>query len=200
MNEDSGKAAWLVVGLGNPGRQYAGTRHNIGFQVIDRFAAEEGIALDRLKHQAQMGQGRFGDTPLILAKPMTFMNLSGEAVHRLTAYQNIDIQHLIVLHDDADFLPGTLRIKTGGGAGGHKGIKSIIDRLGNQDFIRIRLGVGRPQGGDLADYVLSRFDHDEKARVEEMVETAIVTLRSIMEKGIEEARKQLHTIKPGIMG
>jgi PTH1 family peptidyl-tRNA hydrolase len=183
----------LVVGLGNPGRQYAGTRHNIGFRVIDRFAAEEGIALDRLKHQAQTGQGRFGKAPLILAKPMTFMNLSGEAVHRLTAYKNIDIQHLIILHDDADFLLGTLRIKTGGGPGGHKGIKSIIDRLGNRDFIRIRLGVGRPQGGDLADYVLSRFHQDEKDLVEEVVTTATVTIRAIMEKGIEEARKQLHT-------
>lgn len=193
MNKVSGKTGWLVVGLGNPGRQYIGTRHNIGFRVIDRFAAEEGISLDRLKHQSQMGQGRVGETPLILAKPMTFMNLSGEAVYRLTAYQNIDIQHLIVLHDDADFLLGTLRIKTGGGHGGHKGIKSIIDRLGSRDFIRIRLGVGRPQGGDLADYVLSRFDHDEKDRAEEVVAAAIVTIRSIMEKGIEETRKLLHT-------
>jgi PTH1 family peptidyl-tRNA hydrolase len=193
MNPPLSQQKWLVVGLGNPGREYADTRHNIGFRVIDRFAEEEAIPLDRLKHQAQMGQGRFGKTVLVLAKPMTFMNLSGEAVYDLIAYNNIDTKHLIVLHDEVDFLLGTMRIKTEGGAGGHKGIKSIIDRLGETDFIRIRIGVGRPQEGNLADYVLSRFIESEKDLAEEVVTEATSAIRSILEVGVDEARKRLHT-------
>jgi PTH1 family peptidyl-tRNA hydrolase len=185
-------SGWLVVGLGNPGRKYAGTRHNIGFRVIDRFAEEEAIPLDRLKFQAQMGQGRYGKVPLILGKPMTFMNLSGESVYSLTAYNNIDIHRLIVLHDDVDFLLGTLRIKTGGGAGGHKGIQSIINRLGESDFIRVRIGVGRPQNGDMADYVLSRFDREEKDQVEEVVMKTLDIIRSILEVGVEETMNRFH--------
>jgi PTH1 family peptidyl-tRNA hydrolase len=140
-----------------------------------------------------MGQGRFGNTSLVLAKPMTFMNLSGDAVCGLISYNNIETQHLIVLHDEVDFLLGTLRIKTGGGAGGHKGIKSIIDRLGKSDFIRVRIGVGRPQEGNLADYVLSRFEQDEKDQVEKVVTEAVTAICSILEVGVDEARKQLHT-------
>lgn len=193
MNPPSTQQKWLVVGLGNPGREYRGTRHNIGFRVIERLAEEEAIPLDRLKHQAQMGQGRLGDVPLILAKPMTFMNLSGDAVYDLRAYNNIDTKQLIVIHDEVDFLLGTMRIKTEGGAGGHKGIKSIIDRLGETDFIRVRIGVGRPQEGNLADYVLSRFMQEEKDLVEEVVAEATSAIRSILDVGVGEARKRLHT-------
>ncbi len=193
MDPSISQQKWLVVGLGNPGVKYAGTRHNIGFRVIDRLAEEEAIALDRLKHQAQMGQGRVGETPLILAKPMTFMNLSGDAVYGLCAYNNIDTTQLIVLHDEVDFLLGAMRIKTEGGAGGHKGIKSIIDRLGKSDFIRVRIGVGRPQEGNLADYVLSRFKSEEKDLVEEVVIEATSAIRSILDVGVDEARKRLHT-------
>ena len=183
---------WLIVGLGNPGRKYAGTRHNIGFRVIDRFAEEESISLDRLKFQALSGQ-RQGRNTLILAKPMTFMNLSGEAVYGLLTNNKIDIQHLIVLHDDVDFLLGTVRIKIGGGAGGHKGIKSIIDRLGKNDFIRVRVGVGRPYGrGDLSDYVLSRFEQEEKEQVEEVVAEAGNIVRSILEFGVDNTMNRLH--------
>ena len=193
MNPSLSHQSWLIVGLGNPGREYAGTRHNIGFRVIDRFAEEEAIALDRLKHKAQMGQGRFGETILVLAKPMTFMNLSGDAVYGLRAYNNIDTKQLIVLHDEVDFLLGTMRIKTEGGAGGHKGIKSIIDRLGKSDFIRVRIGVGRPQEGNLAEHVLSRFMQEEMGLVEEVVAQATSAIRSILEVGVDEARKRLHT-------
>ena len=193
MNPSLSNQSWLIVGLGNPGREYRDTRHNIGFRVIDRFSEEEAIPLDRLKHKAQMGQGRLGETKLVLAKPMTFMNLSGEAVYGLRAYNNIDTKQLIVLHDEVDFLLGTMRIKTEGGAGGHKGIKSIIDRLGETDFIRVRIGVGRPQEGNLADYVLSRFMQEEKDKVEEVVTEAVAAIRSILEMGVDEARKRLHT-------
>ena len=193
MNPSLSNQSWLIVGLCNPGREYAGTRHNIGFRVIDRFSEEEAIPLDRLKHKAQMGQGRFGEAKLVLAKPMTFMNLSGEAVYGLRAYNNIDTKQLIVLHDEVDFLLGTMRIKTEGGAGGHKGIKSIIDRLGKSDFIRVRIGVGRPQEGNLADYVLSRFKSEEKDQVDVAVAGAVAAIRSVLEVGVDEARKRLHT-------
>ena len=183
---------WLIVGLGNPGRRYAGTRHNIGFRVLDKLAEKEGIPLDRLEHQALSGRGRIGEAAVILAKPMTFMNLSGESVRRIVAGEKIDPGRMIVVHDDVDFPLGILKIKTGGGAGGHNGIKSLIDRLGRSDFIRIRMGIGRPGEGDLADYVLSRFRREEVDQVEEMIMKAVGAVCSILETGVEKTMNGLH--------
>lgn len=186
------ESVWLIVGLGNPGRKYTYTRHNIGFRVIDRMAKDEAIFLDRLEYQALTGHGKFGAVSFIIAKPMTFMNLSGEAVDALLARKNIGIKNLIILHDDVDFSLGVLRIKTGGGAGGHNGIKSIIEKLGRPDFIRIRIGVGRSNGSDLSDYVLSPFETEEKSQAEDIVLKAVDAVRSIMDIGVSGAMSQFH--------
>jgi PTH1 family peptidyl-tRNA hydrolase len=178
--------------LGNPGRKYTDTRHNIGFRVIEEFAGELTIPLDRLKHQAQLGEGLCGAAHVILAKPMTFMNLSGNAIGEIVAYKNIEPEHVIIVHDEVDFLFGTLRVKTGGGAGGHKGIKSIIERLGTPDFIRIRIGVGRPDEISLTDHVLSGFNREEKNRLEEVISEAVYTLKSILDVGVDKTRNRLH--------
>ncbi len=158
-----GADLYLIVGLGNPGREYAETRHNVGFMVIDAVAKQEGIALSRVKSKAIYGQGQLGKQKVILAKPQTYMNLSGQAVSGLARFFKIPNENILVIHDDMDIPLGTLRIRKDGGPGGQKGIKSIIEQLGTTAFPRIRFGIGRPPGRmDPKAYVLERFLPREK--------------------------------------
>lgn len=156
------QAGWLVVGLGNPGKKYEGTRHNIGFAALDYAAGEWDIPVTKLRFDALCGAGRVGSQKVLLLKPQTFMNLSGVAVQKACSYYGIPSQRVLVLFDDISLAPGTLRIRTNGSAGGHNGIKSIIAAIG-EDFPRIKIGVGaKPHPGyDLADWVLSRFTQEE---------------------------------------
>nr|WP_294491466.1 aminoacyl-tRNA hydrolase [uncultured Mediterraneibacter sp.] len=160
---------FIIAGLGNPDRQYEGTRHNAGFEVIDRIAGKYNIAVNTKKHRALTGSGIIGGEKVILAKPQTYMNLSGESIRSLIDYYKIDEEHeLLVIYDDINLAPGQLRIREKGSAGGHNGIKNIIAHLGTQVFPRIRVGVGeKPPGYDLADYVLGHFSKAEKERMEE---------------------------------
>ena len=177
----------LIVGLGNPGKEYSKNRHNIGFMAVDVLASRFGIEVKRKKHKAVYGKGTIGENQVILAKPKTFMNKSGEAVERLKNYYGINDEDTLLIYDEIDLPFGTIRIREKGGSGGHNGMKSVIGRIG-QGFPRIRLGVGRPPGRmDPADYVLSDFKSDEWALVEEMTESAASAIELLLAEGLDIA-------------
>lgn len=172
----------LIVGLGNPGTDYASTRHNAGFLVIEKLAGDAGISLGKRKFNCVYGNGRLAYTEVLLAQPMAYMNRSGPPIQQLAAYYRITGQDLLVIHDDIDLVFGRIKIKEKGGHGGHNGIKSIMNAFGNGDFARVRIGVGRPESGrDAADHVLSRFRKDERAALDHIIaqaQDAVVTILS----------------------
>lgn len=180
---------YIIVGLGNPGRDYAGTRHNIGFEVIETLAKQENIGVLEKKHKAIIGKGYIGGQKVILAKPQTFMNLSGESVRELADYYKIDeTEELIVISDDISLEPGQLRIRKKGSAGGHNGLKNIIAHLGHDTFQRVKMGVGeKPKGYDLADYVLGHFDGEEKKIMEQAAADAADAIRMMLTEGADAA-------------
>lgn len=183
---------YIIVGLGNPTRQYQHTRHNVGFDAIDYMIDKYDISYSGVKHQAMYGKGRIAFEKVIVAKPVTYMNLSGEAVRQLVDYYKIDPEReLIVIYDDISLATGQLRIRKKGSAGGHKGIKSIISELGTQNFIRIKVGVGeKPKNWDLADHVLSRFPKTEQAQVEQAIEHSIDAVVKILSGDIDAAMNE----------
>lgn len=166
---------FLIVGLGNPTRQYEKTRHNVGFDVIDALAEKYNISISEKKQKALCGKGAIEGVKTVLAKPQTFMNLSGESVAALLGYYKLDPKtELLVIYDDISLAPGRIRIRKKGSAGGHNGIKNIISMIGTQNFMRIKIGVGeKPKGWDLADYVLGRFGKEERKLVDEAIEQAV---------------------------
>lgn len=165
---------YIIAGLGNPGKQYAHTRHNVGFDTIDVLAERYHISVDTKKHKALYGKGVIDGHKVILAKPQTYMNLSGESVRELIDFYKVDEEEeLIVIYDDISLDPGQLRLRAKGSAGGHNGIKNIIAHLGGQTFKRVKVGVGeKPKGYDLADYVLGHFSKAERERVDASLERA----------------------------
>ena len=180
---------WLIVGLGNPGRDYERTRHNCGFRAIDLLADKLGCKIDKGKFQGLYGQVLYGEKKLFLLKPQTYMNLSGRSVLQLSAYFNIPPQRIIVMFDDISLVPGRLRVRADGSAGGHNGIKSIIQELGSQAFPRVKIGVGakpHPEQ-DLADWVLSSFSASEEKALKEALENAGDAALCIIDKGAPEA-------------
>jgi PTH1 family peptidyl-tRNA hydrolase len=186
----------LIVGLGNPGLAYSHNRHNIGFMCLNRFARKQGIRFTRKQSQARIGQGEVAGTGLVLARPQTMMNLSGNSVGRLVKRYKIDPEDLIVLHDDLDLPLGKVRIRQGGSAAGHKGIESIINCLGNSDFIRIRVGIGRPvdmQGevmdrdAEVINHVLSDFTTSENRAVVEVVNKVCEAITCLLSEGLTAA-------------
>lgn len=182
----------LIAGLGNPGREYAATRHNIGFMVIDRLARKLGVAVEKKKFKALYGQGQIGPEKVLLAKPQTYMNLSGEAVSALLRWHKLGPSDLIVVFDDMDLPPGKLRIRQEGGAGGHKGMESIIWSLGTEAFPRLRIGVGKPENPnfDGAGYVLSRLAEDDVKIFTEAVDLAAEAVQCIVSEGLERAMNE----------
>lgn len=180
----------LVVGLGNPGRRYAATRHNVGFRVVERFAAVRGIALDAECFHGRFGRGRLGDLDVGVLEPLTYMNLSGDAVVAALAALPVGdpADDLLVVLDDVDLPPGRLRIRPGGGGGGHRGLTHVIERLGRSDFARLRFGVGRPPPPlDTADYVLEPFAPDEHRAVEARVAEAADAVALLLREGVRLA-------------
>lgn len=165
---------YLIAGLGNPTKQYENTRHNVGFEVIDTLAEKYHITIGEKKHKALIGKGMIEGQKVILAKPQTYMNLSGESIVELVHYFKLDPEtELIVIFDDISFVPGNLRIRQSGSAGGHNGVKSIIKCLGTQKFMRIKVGVGeKPKDWDLADFVLGRFTEQERKNLEDALQRA----------------------------
>jgi PTH1 family peptidyl-tRNA hydrolase len=163
----------LIVGLGNPGRKYAGHRHNVGFQCLDHLAEAWGLSFSKRKHKALLAQGHIAGLKAILAKPQTFMNLSGQAVERMARFYKVPPENILVIYDDLDLPVGKIRLRPEGGSGGHKGMKSVIEHLGSNGFPRLRVGIGRPTHGDPVDYVLSDFAPDEQIAMEQAYERAV---------------------------
>ena len=190
--------SWLIVGLGNPGREYEKTRHNAGFRGIDLLADKLGCKIDRLKFQGLYCQTNYGGRKLFLLKPQTYMNLSGRSVLQLSSYFNIPPEHIIVLFDDISLPPGRLRIRADGSAGGHNGIKSIISEIGSQAFPRVKIGVGaKPHAEqDLADWVLSAFSAQEEKALVSALDRAADAALAVIEKGVPEAANRFNGSQP----
>ena len=179
---------YIIAGLGNPGKEYENTRHNIGFDVIDRLAEEENIAVMESKHKALIGKGYVAGQKVILAKPQTFMNLSGQCVQPLLAWYKIRPDQLVVVHDELDIPAGELRFKKGGGNAGHNGLKSITQMLGTPDFYRLRIGIGRPpQKGDVINWVLGRPCSEDAEKIRAATDNALEVLKIFVQKGLEAA-------------
>lgn len=183
---------FIIVGLGNPDDRYKGTRHNVGFDVIDLLAEKYNISVDTRKHRAYLGKGIIAGQKVILVKPQTYMNLSGESIGSLVEYYKIDPEEeLLVIHDDISLDVGQLRIRKKGSAGGHNGLKNIIAHLGTNVFARIKVGVGeKPKGYDLADYVLGHFSKGEKEQMEEAYSLAAEAVELIVNREIDQAMNE----------
>ncbi len=178
----------LIVGLGNPGHEYAFTRHNLGFAVVDRLAEAAGVEISRPEAQALTATAKVAGTPVVLAKPQTYMNLSGLAVSRLLERYGLPVNDLVVVLDEVNLPLGTLRIRTRGSAGGHNGLKSVIGSLQSDDFVRVRLGIrGERVSGDLADYVLSPFREEELETVADMIGRATEAIEVLLREGPQKA-------------
>ncbi len=186
--QDVAVEPYLIVGLGNPGPQYATNRHNVGFRCLERLAAAHGLAFDRRQKQAQVARGAIHGQTVILAQPQTFMNESGRAVALLARFYKVQPDCLLVVYDDLDLPRGAVRLRPEGGSGGHKGMRSIVEHLGSRDFSRLRIGIGRPPGRmDPAAYVLQDFSKEEEPQVEETLERAVVAIEIWLREGIEAA-------------
>jgi PTH1 family peptidyl-tRNA hydrolase len=175
---------WMIVGLGNPGPEYRGTRHNLGFEVIDRLSEAHRIRLDKSKHQARFGLGRMGDHPVLLVKPLTYMNLSGRAVAPLARQYGLKPERVLVVADDTDLKPGRTRLKPGGSAGGHNGHKSLIQFLGTSEYPRLKIGIGRVHREETIDHVLSGFDPKEREVIDLALARAVEAIELTVSEGL----------------
>lgn len=179
---------YVIVGLGNPGDRYAQTKHNIGFITIDYLAEQHSIKMNKMKHKAIIGEGDMGGEKVLLVKPQTFMNLSGQSVMDIVNFYKVPAANLIVIYDDIDLPVGKVRIRPNGSSGTHNGMRNIIYLLRNQEFPRIRIGVGKqPDYMDLADYVMTKFNSEEKSLIEEAIKKSAATVEEIVKSGINNA-------------
>jgi PTH1 family peptidyl-tRNA hydrolase len=177
----------LIVGLGNPGKLYQGTRHNVGFMVVDRLVRRYRISLDSRKSGSIFGLGKIHGRPVILAKPMTYMNLSGPAVRNLARFFGLETSDLLVIHDDIDIVFGRIKIKQKGGDAGHHGVMSLIDAFGSGAFVRVRVGIGRPDTRqEVKGYVLNKFDAQQEASLDKVITMAQEAVETILLKGVRE--------------
>ena len=186
---------WLIAGLGNPGVKYANTRHNVGFRALDALAEDLKISVNRVKFQGLYGQGTWQGEKIVLLKPTTYMNLSGQAVSACARFYKIPPEHILVLFDDVSLDPGRLRVRKNGSAGGHNGVKSIIECLGSQEFPRVKIGVGakpRPDY-DLADWVLSTFPVDQRDMMAEVCRRAAKAAEAVVADGCDQAMNQFNS-------
>ena len=192
FNKKSGGVDWLLVGLGNPGDQYENTRHNVGFMVADELAERHNIPVQRLKFRALTNTVTVGDRKVLLMKPVTYMNLSGEAVHEAAAFYKIPPERVLVISDEVSLAPGKIRVRRSGSAGGHNGLKNIIAHLGTDQFPRIRLGVGQKPHPDydMADWVLGKFQGEDKKAVEAAVKKAADAAECLIREGVDKAMNQ----------
>ena len=185
----------LIAGLGNPGIKYTGNRHNIGFMCVDRFAHDNNLSFTRSNSRAKIAEGRIAGHDIVIAKPQTFMNNSGESVGRLVRKFKVKFDNLIIVHDDLDLPLGKIRIRLGGSSGGHNGINSIVQHIGNQEFIRVRVGIGRPNGqethengeDDVINHVLGDFTAEEKTIMQEVIPCVSEALQCLLTDGLTEA-------------
>lgn len=189
FNKKSGGVDWLLVCLGNPGDQYENTRHNAGFMVADELGERHNIPVQRLKFRALTNTITVGDQKVLLMKPVTYMNLSGEAVHEAAAFYKIPPEHILVISDEVSLAPGKIRVRRSGSAGGHNGLKNIIAHLGTDQFPRIRVGVGQKPHPDydMADWVLGKFQGEDKKAVESAVKRAADAAECLIREGVDKA-------------
>ncbi|MBW2734323.1 MAG: aminoacyl-tRNA hydrolase [Deltaproteobacteria bacterium] len=189
MDADRDAGRWLIVGLGNPGTRYAGNRHNVGFMVAESLASLSDLLTFRMaaRFKGELALGRLRRHEVALLKPQTYMNLSGESAQPLAHFYRIPIERVIAIHDDVDLELGRLKIKQGGGDAGHNGLRSLTDRFGSSEYIRIRFGVGRPEFGEVADYVLSDFRQEEHELLTETLDRAQKSIFTILSRGLKEA-------------
>lgn len=187
------KPAFVIVGIGNPGPSYARTKHNVGSELVERLAEEARIGLKRTRNQARVGEGTVEGVPVVLAVPTTYMNDSGRPVARLVRKQGVPVDRLVVVQDELDLAPGVVRLKVGGGTAGHNGLRSIETALRSRDFLRVRIGVGKPPSKfEGADHVLSSFTPDERALVDQASQRAADGIRVLLRDGVEAAQNALH--------
>ena len=186
---------FVIAGLGNPGRKYENTRHNMGFLAVDRLAEKHGIKVSKIKHKALIGDGIISGQRVLLVKPQTYMNLRGESLREVMNYYNVDIQNLIVIYDDLDLEIGALRIRKKGSAGSHNGMKSVVNQLQSQDFPRIRIGIGKSGGLDWKDFVTGKIGRQEGDTLAETIARAADAAECILDKGIDRAMNE-YNIKP----
>lgn len=188
---------YIIAGLGNPGAEYSDTRHNAGFMAIDMIAKKAGIGVTEKKHRALIGKGMFAGEKVVLVKPQTYMNLSGESIRAVVDYYKIDCEsELIVISDDIDLDVGNIRIRPKGSAGGHNGLKNIISQLGTQDFTRVRIGVGaKKEGRDLVSHVLGKIDKSDTESFEEAIANVVCAVETIMTDGCEAAMNKFNKKK-----
>lgn len=195
---------WLIVGLGNPGSKYERNRHNIGFMVVDELARRCGASSFKSKFGGEFTSGMYRADKVLLLKPMEFMNVSGHAVSRACQFYNVEPERVLVVHDEIDFEPGRIKVKNGGGHGGHNGLRSIIKQLGDNSFARVRCGVGRPPGpavksaadNRVANYVLSDFPKAQQAVVDETIAWAAGAVETVVAEGVTAAMNQFNGGNP----
>lgn len=185
---------YIIAGLGNPGKEYENTRHNVGFDVIDTLAEKYNISVLELKHKAMIGKGYIEGQKVVLVKPLTYMNLSGESIRPIVDYYKSDTeQELIVISDDISLPPGQLRVRKKGSAGGHNGLKNIIKMLGTENFQRIRMGVGeKPKNYDLADWVLGHFNKEDRAGIDEAADKAVRAVEMMIRGDVDNAMNEFN--------
>ncbi len=186
---------YIIAGLGNPGKKYEKTRHNMGFLVLDELASAHEIKIGRIKHKALIGEGRIAGEKVVLVKPQTYMNLSGESLREVVKYYNVPDKNLIVIYDDLDLETGTLRIRKKGSAGSHNGMKSVIYQLQTDEFPRIRIGIGESGGLDRKDFVTAKVADAEAELLAETIRNAARAIDCIIEDGIDEAMNRFNTKK-----
>ncbi len=184
---------YIVAGLGNPGREYEKTRHNMGFRVIDRLADQTGISVKRLKHRALIGEGRIGGQRVLLVKPQVYMNNSGQSLGEIVRYYGVEPDHVIVIYDDMDLPTGSIRIRKKGGPGTHNGMKSVVAHLQGTDFPRIRIGIGHVGSDGWKDFVLDEVSKSDEALLGDAIDRAADAICSILEEGIDRAMNQWNT-------
>ena len=189
---------WLIAGLGNPGPEYAGNRHNCGFMVADLLAGRIGASFKRDRSRARVAAGQLAGFPVTLAKPQTFMNLSGGPVAALARFYKVPTERLIVIHDELDLPLRTIRLKQGGGDNGHNGLRSVTAALGTRDYVRVRVGIGRPPGRmDPADFVLHNFSAAERKVLPEILERSADAVEAVLQRGLAAAQNEFHaTVSP----
>ena len=185
-------STYLIVGLGNPGSQYAQTRHNVGFMALDRLAERYMLQITGKKFKGHFVKGVIRNKDVVLLQPQTFMNLSGGSVQPAAAFYDIEPERIIVVHDELDLECGDLRVKKGGGPGGHNGLRDIIQKLGERDFIRIRMGIGRPSRGSVTDWVLGTFPSADQSARDEMIEEACDALETILTDDVITAQNRFN--------
>jgi PTH1 family peptidyl-tRNA hydrolase len=190
------KPAFLIVGIGNPGSGYSKTKHNVGSEIVERIAKDLGVVLKRTRNQARTAEAELEGVPVVLAVPTTYVNESGRPVARLVRKENVPVDRLVVVQDELDLAPGVVRLKPGGGTAGHNGLRSIEAGLRSRDFLRIRVGVGKPPSKEEgADHVLSKFTPDERKLVDAAADKAIEGLKVLVRDGVDAAQNFLHSQK-----